>query len=58
MKALSLKQIVLCETSKKQRCRCRCHGALHGVRQGEFVQTTMFHLIKEQQHEARQERVA
>lgn len=32
MKALSLKQAARCETAKTPKCKCRCHGALHGSR--------------------------
>lgn len=38
MKALSLRQIKTCEESHTPRCRCRCQGALHGVRQNGYVQ--------------------
>lgn len=41
MKALSARQIKTCEQSTKPRCRCRCKGALHGIRQGGYVQLVL-----------------
>ena len=34
MKALSLSQVMRCESAKHGRCRCRCGGELHGARRG------------------------
>lgn len=31
-KALQLEQAIRCEQGLSARCRCRCHGALHGAR--------------------------
>jgi len=41
MKALSARQITLCEESVKPRCRCRCSGALHGVKRTGYVQLAL-----------------
>lgn len=35
MRALSLAQASRCETAKNPGCRCRCHGAMHGVKRME-----------------------
>jgi len=31
MRELSYKQAARCETAKHPKCKCRCHGLLHGV---------------------------
>lgn len=35
MRALSLRQASRCETAKTPHCKCRCHGALHGINRAE-----------------------
>ena len=30
LRALSLRQAQTCEEARSPRCRCRCHGSLHG----------------------------
>lgn len=34
MKALSLRQASRCEMAVHAKCRCRCHGELHGSKRG------------------------
>lgn len=50
MKAMSQAQVKTCETSRKPRCKCRCKGALHGIRQGDFTQLPMLPIPEAQQH--------
>ena len=35
MKALSLRQVSNCEHAREKRCKCRCGGALHGIKRGD-----------------------
>ena len=41
MRALSARQVKTCEESTRPRCKCRCHGMLHGIQQGEYRQATL-----------------
>ena len=62
MKRLSERQINTCETSRTWRCKCRCKGALHGVRtpvvfdgQQTWVQLLLVPVPPEQQHRPTEE---
>ena len=50
MRALSLRQAARCETAKHKTCRCRCHGALHGVNraQTEEPEREFFEALEEE----------
>lgn len=50
MRRLSERQIRICETARSPRCKCRCKGTLHGVRQGDYTQLPMLPIPEAQQH--------
>ena len=37
MRALSLRQARNCENAKHPRCKCRCHGVLHGASRSQVM---------------------
>lgn len=51
MRTLSLRQAQRCETSDHSRCRCRCGGALHGVKRG-LDESFFFSLPEDDPHRA------
>lgn len=38
LRALSISQAVTCEKAATQRCRCRCHGQLHGAARSQLAE--------------------
>ena len=55
MRTLSLTAAKRCEGSDHTRCRCRCGGALHGVKRG-LDESFFFNLPEDDPHRANERR--
>jgi len=57
-RAMSVRQIEVCETSKLPRCKCRCKGQLHGIKREGFRQKVMWPVPEYQDHTPAEKRRA